>query len=211
MEKPPSNKKESGVSRVVGFEPEQESELLDYFRNELKSDFPDLSMEKEKTSEEEVMIGRINDAMQKFLMHYGVEAIEIPAKNIHVLDKTKITPEELQDIQKRFGTENGFYSARKQAVALLKEYEDGKKLSFLQTLAHEMLHLEGFYSYQRSSREAADFSLKRGSVNMNIRRSGFSIGTRDGERLLFDKLNEAVITELAKRFERAYFGQWPEL
>lgn len=213
MEKLPSQKKESGVSRVVGFESGHESELLDYFKNRFESNFPDQGIEKEKTPEEENMIVRMNDAMQEFLNRYAVEAIEIPSNNIHILDQAKISPEELLDIQKRFGTENGFYSARKQGVAILKEYKEGKKLSFLQTLAHEMLHLEGFYSYQKSSPEAADFSLRKGlaHVNVNIRRSGFSIGTRNGERLLFNNLDEAVITELAIRFERVYFDQWPEL
>ena len=40
---------------------------------------------------------------------------------------------------------------------------------------------------------------------------GFAIGTRDGKELLFNDLNEAVITELAIRFERKYFNEWPEL
>ena len=49
------------------------------------------------------------------------------------------------------------------------------------------------------------------SVSVNIRRSGFSIGTKDGKRLLFHKLNESVITELEIRFEKAYMAEWSEL
>jgi len=100
--------------------------------------------------------------MHDFLTQYGVEAVEIPVDNFHVLDKTKFTEEELKKLQKHVGTENGFYS------------------------------------YQKSELEAADLTLKNKdkSASMNIRRSGFSIGTMDGKRLLFQKLNESVITEL---------------
>lgn len=211
MEKLPLNQKESGINRVVGFESEKEEEFLQYFKDKFETNTAD-SKEKEKTSEEQEMIERINTGMKDFLTQYGVEAIEISSDNVHVLDKTKFTEAELKKIQEQFGTENGFYSALKQGVAIMKDY-DASKLSFLQTLVHEMLHLQGFYSYQKSSQETADLTLsnKDESASMNIRRSGFSIGTTDGKRLLFHKLNESVITELEIRFEKMYMTKWPEL
>lgn len=211
MEQFPLNQKESGVNRVVGFESEKEKEFLQYFKNKFETNSSD-SKEKEKTSEQQELIERINNEMRNFLVEYGVEAVEISPDNVHILDKTKFTEEELKKIQKQFGTENGFYSALKQGVAIMKDYDVGK-LSFLQTMAHEMLHLQGFYSYQKSEQEAADLTLRNEGVAaiMNIRRSGFSIGTKDGKRLLFHKLNESVITELEIRFEKTYMAEWPEL
>lgn len=211
MEHFPLNQKESGINRVVGFESDKEEEFLRYFKNKFETNSFD-SKEKEKTNEQQKLIERINNEMCDFLAEYGVVAIEILPDNVHILDKTKFTEEELKKIQKQFGTENGFYSALKQGVAIMKDY-DASKLSFLQTLVHEMLHLQGFYSYQKSEQEAADLTLKNEdeSASMNIRRSGFSIGTKDGKRLLFHQLNESVITELEIRFEKVCMTEWPEL
>lgn len=211
MEQFPLNPKESGINRVVGFESDKEKEFLQYFKNKFEINSLD-SKEKEKTSEQEKLIERINGKMRDFLTQYGVEAVKIPMDNVHILDKTKFTDEEMEKIKKQFDTENGFYSGIKQGVAIMKDY-DVSKLSFLQTLVHEMLHLQGFYSYQKSEQEAADLTLRNEdeSASINIRRSGFSIGTNDGKRLLFHKLNESVITELEIRFERACMVEWPEL
>ena len=211
MEQFPLNQEESGINRVVGFEPDKEEELLQYFKNRFETNSFD-SKERNKTPEQQELIERINHEMRDFLAQYGVDSIKVSAKNIHILDKSKFTEEELQKIQQQFGTENGFYSALKQGVAIMKDY-DVSKLYFLQTLVHELLHLQGFYSYQKSEKEAADLTLEKqgDSVSVNIRRSGFSIGTTDGKRLLFHKLNESVITELEIRFEDRYIAQWPEL
>lgn len=211
MEKFPLNQKESGINRVIGYESEKEKEFLQYFKDKFENNTVS-SEEKEKTTEQQELIERINFEMKDFLAQYGIKAIEIPSNNVHLLDKTKFTEAELERIQEQFGTENGFYSALTQGVVILKDY-DASKLSFLQTLVHEILHLQGFYSYQKSSQENADLTLrnKDESVSINIRRSGFSIGTTDGKRLLFHKLNESVITELEIRFEKNYMTQWPEL
>ena len=211
MEKFPLSQKESGINRVVGFDSGKEDEFLEYFKGKFEDNTTDVK-EKEKTPEQQQLIERINHEMHDFLAQYGLDSIVVPAENVHVLDKTKFTEEELKKIQQQFGTENGFYYALKQGVAIMKDYNTSK-LSFMQTLVHELLHLQGFYSYQKSEPEGADLTLKKqnDSVSMNIRRSGFSIGTTDGKRLLFHKLNESVITELEIRFERAYMMQWPEL
>ena len=211
MEKFSQDQKESGINRVVGYEPNTEEQLLQYFKGKFETNTSD-SKEKEKTHEQQEIIDRINVGMKDFLAQYEVEAIEISPENVHILDNAKFTPAELEKIQEQFGTENGFYSALRQGVAIMKDY-DTSKLSFFQTLVHEMLHLQGFYSYQKSLPEAADITLKNGdqSASMNIRRSGFSVGTTNGKKLLFHKLNESVITELEIRFEKQYMTKWPEL
>lgn len=211
MEQFPLSQKESGVSRVVGFESAKEEEFLQYFKNKFETNSAD-SKEKEKTVEQQELIGRTNKEMSNFLAQYGVDSIEVPAENIHILERSKFTKDELEKIKERFGTENGFYSALKQGVAIMKEY-DTSKLSFLQTMVHEMLHLQGFYSYQKSGQQDADLTLKNAdeSASMNIRRSGFSIGTKDGKKLFFHKLNESVTTELEIRFEKTYMEKWSEL
>lgn len=211
MEQFPLNQKKSGINRVVGFESDKEEEFLQYFKNQFETNYSD-SKEKDKTPEQQELIKRINDEMRDFLAQYNVDSIKVFAENIHIIDKSKFSKEELQKIQQHFGTESGFYSALKQGVVIMEDY-DVSKLYFLQTLVHELLHLQGFYSYQKSEEEAADLTLeKQGDlVSINIRRSGFSIGTTDGKRLFFHKLNESVITEMEIRFENRYMAQWPEL
>lgn len=211
MEQPLSNQKESGINKVVGFKSDKEEEFLQYFKKKFETNSSDLK-EKEKTPEQQELIGRINREMRDFLAQYGVGSIQVPTENIHILDKSKFTEEELKKIQQEFGTENGFYSALNQSVVIMKDY-DISKLTFLQTLVHELLHLQGFYSYQKSRQESADLTLEKqgDSASMNIRRSGFSIGTTDGKILLFHRLNESVITELEIRFEKTYMMKWPEL
>lgn len=195
----------------MGFGLDKEQEFLEYFKDKFDSNLTDWA-EKEKTIDQQELIGRANEEMREFLSHYGIEAVDVFSDNVHILDRSKFPAEELQKVLKKLGTENGFYSAYRQGIAILKDY-DVSKLSFFQTLAHEMLHLQGFYSYQRSSQDAADFTLGNGEEieSLNIRRSGFSVGTKDGKKLLFHKLNESIITELEIRFEKAYMVKWPEL
>ena len=211
MEQFSLNGKESGVNRVVGFGPEKEEEILESFERVFDQNFTE-SKEKVKSVEQLEVIERINVDMHDFLVRYGVEAIEIPAPNIHIPDKTKFNEEDLGKLGEKYGKTKGVYSATKQGVAILRDY-DVSKLLFMQTIVHEMLHIQGFYSYQKSEREDADISFRKGDErsSMNIRRSGFSIGTRDGDELLFDDINEAVITELEIRFEKEFMVRYPEL
>jgi hypothetical protein len=206
-----SSPKKSGVNRVVGFEPEKEEGLLAYFEDKFKTNSLE-PQEKEKSLEQKSFIERINHEMRDFLAPYGVHSIEVSPENVHILDRSKFTEEDFKKISEEFNTVSGFYSARRQGVAIMKDYEDSK-LSFFQTLIHELLHLQGFYSYQKSEPEAADLTLRKEgeSESLNVRRSGFSIGTRDGKQLLFNDLDESVITELAIRFEKTYMAQWLEL
>lgn len=200
MEQFPLNKKESGINRVVGFESNTEEEFLTYFKNRFETNSPD-PKEKEKTPEQLKIINRINHEMQEFLAQYGVKAIEILPDNIHILDRSKFTEEELKKIQEKNKTELGFYSATRQSVMIIMDY-NASRLSFLQTLIHEIMHLQGFYSFQKSNGESANLTLEKDNqtASMNVRRIGFSVGLKDGKKLLFDKINESMITELAIRF-----------
>ncbi len=211
MEESPLQQKKSGINRVVGFGPKKEVDILQYFENLFGSNITE-SVEKEKTDEQKELIRRINDKMKEFLARYGVEAIEVPLENIHILDRTKFTEEQLNNMYKKIGTEHGFYSATHQGVVILRDYDESK-LFFLQVLVHEILHLQGFFSYQKSQKESADIILKDDNSNhgINIRRSGFSIGTMDDKRLIFHKFDESIITELEIRFGQGYISQWTEV
>ena len=213
MEKFSGNKKESGVNRVVGIDTEKEEEILEYFKDIFEGNTPE-GKEKEKSTEEKEIIVRMDNDMSIFLKKYGVDTINIPNENIHIIDSKRFTEEELRKIHKKFGTEHGFYSSEKQSIVILKDSNDSK-LSFYHTIAHEMLHIQGFYSYQKSNAKDSDFTLKNKNSNeelsINVRRSGFSIGSVDGKELFFDDLNESIITELEILFEKEFIAKWPEL
>lgn len=214
MEKPPT-KKESGINRIVGFDKEKEVEILGYFKSLFEGHGKN-RLEKDKTAELEGIIARINEKMSEFMRSYGVEAVSIPPKNIHVVDKSKLSPEELEVLKKKYDGIRGVYLASTQGLVSFLDYQEGEKLSFVNNLVHEMLHVEGFYSYQKGLPESFDVSPtinKDGGAYyyLSMRRFGFSIGTVDRKKWLFDQINETVITELAIRFGRRYFYEWPEL
>ena len=209
-----TNQRESGISRIVGFDEKIEAELLDYFRKQFERDQRD-GLEKEHSPELKEIITKVNEKMVDFLERYGVDAVYIPSKNVHILDKSKLDPEKLNKFDEEYKKSRGFYAPLKQGVAIMDDYREGQKLPFTHTMVHEMLHLNGFYSYQTTSKENAEITLTnnrdQSEASLNIRRSGFAIGTMDGNELLFNDVNEAIITELAIRFEREYFYEWPEL
>jgi len=211
MEKFPLNQKESGINRVVGFDSEKEESILQYFKDKFENNTISFG-EKEKNPELQEMISRTNESFKVFLEDYGIEAVKIASENIHIIDLEQFTPEDLQRMKKHFGTDYGFHSSFKQGIGVFKDY-DTSKLSFLQTLVHEMMHLQSFGSFQVSSKESAEMTLKKDNdiANFNIRRSGFSVGTLDGKRLLFEKIDESVITELQIRFEKQHMLDWPEI
>ena len=151
--------------------------------------------------------------MADFLEPYGVASIEIPPSNIHMLDKSKLDAEQLKKFEELYKNNPGIYMSNQQGIVLFRDYEDGNKLLMIQTLVHEMLHMESFNSYQKTSAEDAEIGLKKGDEKAGLvpRRSGFSIRALGEKKLFFNEINEAIITELMIRFERAYFAEWPEL
>ncbi len=204
--------RESGVSRVIGFSEEGERNALDYFKDRFENNDIE-TKEKEKTSEQLEIIRRINICMKTFIAQYGIESIDVNPNNIHFLDKEKFSEDALKKITDALGTENGFHSAGKQAICILKEYEDNK-LSFLQTLVHEIIHMQAFDSFQKTDQEKPELDLhsEDGSIDsLSTRRVGFAIVSEDGKTEFFKFLNEAITTELAIRFERAYITSWPEV
>ncbi len=65
MEKLPTNKRESGISRIAGFDKKSETELLDYFKRQFEGNVND-KYEREHSPELQEMIRRINEKMIYF-------------------------------------------------------------------------------------------------------------------------------------------------
>ena len=210
--------KESTISRVVGVDATTEQELLDYFKRQFEAEEKSFK-EKEHPQELDDLISRLNAQMKEFLGRYGVSAIEVPTKNIHIPDQSAMTPEQLAIFNENFKNTLGRYSLKKQRIVIVRDYKEGNKLNFLQILSHEIFHLNSFHSVQKTDeRDGADFQLARKSENGNIediflvrRRAGFLIVPRDADTVYFRNIDEAIITELEMRFDQEYLSKNPEL
>lgn len=218
MEHMPQNARESGVSRIVGVEKATEESLLHYFKEKFESEQKN-NFEKKHSKELDKIINVINEYLQDFLKEYGINSIPIPTKNIHVIDQERLTPQQIESLKQQYEEINGFYISSKQQIGMLVEYKDDKKLSFLQTLIHEMLHVNSFLSFQKLSEDKKDQGQrltreseddKEEKISLGVRRMGFRIQSLDGETH-FDHVDEAIITELTMRFDWRYFSQFPEL
>ena len=216
MEKFFQNRRESHISKIVGVDQEAEKDLLEFFKEEFESDKKS-KFEKKHPKELDELIPNINNYLKSFLEEYGVETIELPAKNIHIIDREKLTPEiikqlNLEKTAGRFLQENGH-------ILMNLEYEEGNKLPFLQTMIHEMIHLNSYHSFQKARENEKEWSMclvdsladeKDKDLFIRPRRSGLSIYSEDGS-MIFKDLDEALITELTIRFDNKYFSQIPEI
>lgn len=199
----------SAIKRVLGVEAKKETDLLRFFKERFDKNFQSEN-EMERGPELETVIKRVNVQMKEFLGQYGIETLDIPVENVHVLDRAKFSPEELKEITKE--TTNAFCSNKYQEIWLLQEQTD-KKDSY-RSLVHEVIHMQGFNSYQQGTEESHEFSLvsdKGEELYLRNRRTGLEIMDKKHDTLYFSKLNEALTEELTSRFVLKYFKDWPEI
>ena len=218
MEQPRQNLKESGMSRIINVEPSDEIDILDYFKDQFNEQTKD-KLEKEHPQELDDAVPVINNFMKDFLKQYGIEAVNIPVKNIYLIDWSKLTEEQTQILKKKAQETAALYNSAKQAIVMLLNYEDDKKLVFFQTLVHEMFHVNSFISYTRFNNQEGGYDIKltervkndeKKTILLKQRRIGFSVCQPDGVAY-FNNLNEAVTTELTIRFDWKYFSQLPQV
>jgi hypothetical protein len=215
---PNNDSRESTISKVVGVDATTEQELLDYFKRKFEAEEKSFK-EKEHSQELDDLISRLNAQMKEFLGRYGVSAIEVPAKNIHIPDQSAMNSEQLAIFGEKFKGIAAQYFLTKQRIIVVEDYRKGNKLNFLQGLSHEMFHLNSFHSVQRTDRQdVVDFQLVAKSedgetenISLIGRRAGFSIVSRDADAAYFRDIDEAIMTELEMRFDQEYLSKIPEL
>lgn len=209
MEKPFQKKKESGVNRVVGVDSELEKSLLNLFKGKFKSTERNL-IEREHSPELDELIMEINSKMGEFLKEYGGNATEVPPRNIHLIDVSKLTLAQAQSLKEKFPKSSAFYLPFNQHIGSTLDESD--KLRLAQALVHEMLHLNAFLSFQKT--EGNDYVKKstdeREVFSLKQRRVGFRIFLSN-DVVYFKDIDEAIIQELTIRFDWKYFGYFSEL
>jgi len=210
MEQLPSKTRESGIGRIAGVEEIAEQELLGYFKRQFERDQRG-SIEQEHTPELEELITEINEKMEEFMAKYGIQFLGIPARNIHVIDKSKLDPQQLTQLEGRDEKVDGVYLPNRQQIGVIENYMPNKKLHFTQILIHEMIHANSFGSMQKVKEGGIELTKGDESIHLETRRSGFEIYSARTGRKFFSDINEAITEELAIRFDQSYFSQFEEL
>lgn len=176
----------SSFERVVGNIPEAEKEQILRDKGERFDDqvFEDLKgKEREKTPEELQIIMLANEATNEIRQRYGLENFDIPPENIHVVT------------EEAWPREKGvaFYNSMLQGIAAR---EQPARIVFLKKIFHEMLHFKSYNALQVTSGE---------NPELDEYRVGLTVHTREGKKMYFVNLNEAVTEEMTKRFATQLF------
>lgn len=108
---------------------------------------------------------------------------------MHIIDETKISDKKFLE---EFSDAAGVYSLTNQFIAIFYQKTIQKKglLYFAQAITHEILHFNSFSS------------LNKAKEKETVRKMGLEITS---DKRYFNKLYEALIEELSKRFEKLYF------
>lgn len=89
----------------------------------------------------------------------------------------------------------GQFIPEKLGIVMIPGLTSGSKLQFATTLVHEALHFSSFISFTHN---------KQGE-KPELRRTGFNIIVRNQPTAFFHEIDEAIITELAMRFDKKLF------
>lgn len=183
----------SGLSEVVGSDSETAKKFFREFESRFNQNDPS-EFDIEKRSDEVEMVNLIMQKIPDFVKKYGGNPIVCAPEKIHFL-KSK---EGLTGLAKVFGTgeEKGLYDADAQTIYVFPSISNAMNAH---AIVHETLHLNSFQSHEVD---------KKNPKFSEPRRRGFGIITKEGG--LFNGLDEAIIEELALRFEKEYLPQIKE-
>lgn len=180
-------KKFSSCEHVVGNISEAEKEQILRDKGERFDDqaFEALQgKEREKTPKELQIISLVNEATNEVRQRYGLENFDIPAKNIHVITE-ETWPR---------GKGTAVFNSMLQGVAMREKLSS---LAFMKTVFHEMLHFKSYNAAQITTGENSELAEYR---------LGLIVCTRDGKKIYFVNLNEAVTEEMTRRFVKKLWG-----
>ncbi len=188
----------SSIKDVAGASPELKAEVLkDRAKIFDKQVFESLKgREREKTGEDLEMISIANEATNALLRKFGLDDFDIPAKNIHIIP---------EDRWIRGKNSLGAYSALLQGIII--QDTQISKLHDLANVIHEMIHFKAYNALQIKVAAGSEKSKNpEEKPTLSDYRGGFVIKSRDGARMYFTELNEAITEELNKRILKSMLG-----
>ncbi|MDX1535580.1 MAG: hypothetical protein R3346_02375 [Candidatus Spechtbacterales bacterium] len=171
---------------VIGVDVDEGGVILDEYRERFNNQELDYltGLERAKTEDEEVIIKLANEETNKLLEKYGVEPLDIPVNNIHII-KEEVW-RSLQEEGVITKDTEAIYNAQEQGIAIVGQ-EDAAV--FTESILHELLHFKSHQILQRL----------RGADSVRVRNLGITSTSRDGSRRYFNGWNEAVTEELTRR------------
>lgn len=180
---------------VAGVTLREKEEILSGLKKEKEEAKECFLFERKKTKDEIRLIKYLNKYLKEFVKKYNQKIVEIPPERIHFLTKESFL--ERDKITKK-RARGAFLPTSQEILVFAPERID--KLDLAQSIIHEMIHFNSFGSLER----------REGKVR--IRRLGLAIKTKKDKRpYFFLSLNEALTTELVKRFVNEYFPKIPNL
>ena len=195
--------RKSGISRIL----RADAEVFQDLYHDILNDNVTRSYEVAKSPEWIEALKQINSFLREFVSEYGGEFIDVPAKNIHVINRQDL-PSNASDKAQEFG---GLYSPESQAIFIFVD-SSYTNLKAAIRVVHELLHFNSFQSLQDASK-GKKFHLERDEddeeelVILGPKRIGFEIFSEKKNKVFFYNLNEAITEELIKRFDKRYFGK----
>jgi len=202
---PEEAKRETGVSRLVGFSGQEEKAVLasakEVFEHQVDKRILEGEVqlfEREKTQEEIQMISSLLSKMPEFIQKYGGDFPPVTVAHIHILDREKLSEEFLKRAED--SDEGGAHVPAQQFAYI---YDDGNFLKNAHKIVHELMHFSSFQSFEKAQKE----------FQARIRRTGFEVhnNKNDDKEVYFTDINEAIIEELTKRFDKEFFSTIPQL
>jgi hypothetical protein len=171
----------SSFERIVGKVSEHEKQKIiqkseKVFLNQQIDDL--VGKEREKTPEEVEVINLANQCTNEVRRKYGLEKFDIPAQNVHIIKKEK-WPDSDND-------SDAVYVSMLQAIGIK---EHSSKFVLMKRAIHEMLHFKSYNAMQ---------VVDGGDGYVDEYRVGLSVHSRDGSRMYFRNLDEAVTEEMTK-------------
>lgn len=169
--------KKSSISRIAGKATEEKKQEILKKAGEIFANQKVPKKERGKTTIELEILPLVNKATNEILQKYGLPDFDIPPENVHIR------------FDKEWGKEKraGEYNPNRQHVVLQDKKRTRTRFA-LQSF-HEKLHFKSYNSRQ--------INTEGGTEGYRL---GLMMKTRDGEKILFGNLNEAITEAMTKKY-----------
>lgn len=189
------------INTVIAKNHEDEMAVREYFED-LYTDPQVSAFERDKTSEEILLIEEINKNMQEFLAEYGVQFKKVLSSNVHIADWDKLPSEQKDYVINE--NMRGVYMMKRQSIVLIPP-PDSSRLHDVHDLVHEILHAQSFQSVESRADSERNMTPVERRIGLQITPSDRK--NDENNREYFGTFDEAIIEELTKQFCKKHFSQ----
>ena len=180
------------ADRAVGVPEDKQQELEEAMARvyENRGNAKIEGIETEKSQRDLEIINFVIGATSDYQKRYGRKKdIPVPLEKIHILEDggtEKFTKDRLS---------KGAHATTYGSILADRKESD---IDFALIIFHELFHLKSYKALQITKAEKPE------NGELGVYRSGISVTTRDGEKVYFEDLEEAIITIVTERFYKEY-------